>query len=323
MTQSTKRLPTVHEARAQLSNQSGRLYRIFKIFSSQPQPRVRPRPKRIRRYGGLATATFGAVALAFLSFWDVLVPPDHLPETLSIVGLATLAIVAGLLTMMPAILAAKEQSIESAQHRALRRRLLPILYAGMEEVVDRWAEFLLPGVQLNKRINVDPELELELHVFLKIDGYYRIVSSSVQESASVRRLELAEDEGMVHMVYSRNTAVVAQVQSDYSAKLYSRNGQAIADQPSLTPKNADKCNPDLKWIYATPIFAKRSTHPYSNETLGVLTVDGLQSMSDNLFFKADFRELVESIALQLAPYVSAFNSLMESDVDAIALDAEA
>jgi hypothetical protein len=263
------------------------------------------------RYFGLVFAALGTLVLAFLTFWDVLVPERTKPDFLKILGLGALAALTASFTMAPAILSVRKQSGESKRLRALRERLRPTLYFGMGEVVNRWAELLLPGVKFKNVGGLDPALELELHVFLKIDGHYRIVASSSEESSNVRRLELMENEGMIHTVYQRNTAVVAVVQSDSSVKLFSANGREIGDQPSLRPKNADKCNPDLKWVYATPIFD--STHPYSDKTLGVFTIDGLNSASDELYFKTEFRRLVESVALQLASYVSAYNSLMESN----------
>lgn len=269
-------------------------------------------PRRIGPYLGVGVATFGTVLLAFLTFWDVLVPESAGAGFLDLVGLGALAVVTGLFTMLPAILSARRQAAESGRHRALRDRLAPTLYAGMEEVVGRWAELFLAGVQVDRKVWVDPALAVELHVFLKIDGHYRIVASSSDEASNVRRLELAESEGMIHAVYRRNTAVVARVHPDFSAKLFSRNGREIGAQPPLRPKNADKCSPDLRWVYATPIFDQRGSHPYSNRALGVLAVDGLLSTSNELYFRAEFRRLADAVALQLAPYVSACNSLMES-----------
>lgn len=247
--------------------------------------------------------------LAFLALWEMLQPKaDPLPW-MSVLGTGTMAVILGTLSTLPAILSTIASSRATKEHDALKDRLAPTLFAGMEEIVDRWSTFLLPGLQLDGDIEVDEALQLELHVFLRIDGHYRIVASSAEAYSNVRRLKLAENEGLIPLVFARNTAVVARLEDDFRAKLLNPHGREIADQPPLRDSNAEKCNPDVRWIYATPIFDTLKHRPWSDRCLGVLSVDGLHSASGDIFLKPEFRDLVEAVALQLAPYLSACESL--------------
>lgn len=276
-------------------------------------PKLFPTKRRARRrwrdYVGVALATLGATILAFVAFWELFRSDNDPLSWLAILGMGTLSVITGILSTLPAILSAQASSSARKEHDALKDRLAPTLFAGMEEIVDRWSTFLLPGLQLDADIEVDDGLQLELHVFLRIDGHYRIVASSAEPYSNVRRLKLAENEGLIHLVFARNTAVVARLEEDFRAKLLNPHGKEIADQPPLRDTNAEKCNPDVRWIYATPIFDTLKHRPWSDRCLGVLSVDGLHSASGNIFLKPEFRDLVEAVALQLAPYLSACESL--------------
>lgn len=278
---------------------------LFERFSVSP----RSTPKR-RPYGGVALTTIGAAGLAYIALLDYFKPDNvHLPAV-SYLGLITLAFIAGIVTNLPAIISAHSSSAERTQHELLKEQLAPTLYAGMEELVDRWSEYLLPGAQLHdENIQIDERLQIELHVFLRINGHYRIVASSTGPHASVRHLKLSDNEGLVHLVYKRKTAVLARIEPDFNAKLLTRHGREFSDQPPLLDANAEKCNPALNWIYATPIRNNLKHQPWSDDTLGVLTVDGLHSSSGDLFLRDAFCDLVEGLALQLAPYVYACAAL--------------
>lgn len=266
-----------------------------------------------RRYFGVSVATFAASVLAYLTLIDVgTLPPAGEQRLFAVVGVCTLALVIGIAANATAIAQVRSNAVASAKYTNLQERLAPMLYAGMEAVVQYWAEGLTDGLDMSGlNISVDSELEFQLHVFIRIQGHYRIVASSAEPASPVRWLELEENEGMLAAVHERRSAVVAVVEDQFSAKLFTPTGHPIGEQERLRPKNAGKCNAHLKWIYGTPIFENRTNVYWSDRPLGVLTVDGLNSMSDQLYLKPEFQGLFDDVAAQLAPYLNTLESLLD------------
>ena len=263
-----------------------------------------------RPYLGVGLATLGASVLAYFTFLQGFYPAGVPESWLTVLGLATLSAATGVVTTLPAILQTRRATVGARQQARRRDQQIPALVAGMEEVLDRWMDMLLAGIQMDGGGAVDPKLELELHVFARVDGLYRIVASSASEGSSVRRVELEEDEGVVGAVVSRNMTVVAAIQDDGNVQLFTKHRGPIGVQPPLRPANLEKCHPEIRWVYAVPIFGRREGAPWLNRTIGVLAVDGLHAGWDDSAFAARLGPLTESLAAQLSRHVGAIQSVV-------------
>jgi hypothetical protein len=263
------------------------------------------------KYLGVIVSGTATVVLAFVTLSDFF----QLPTTPTHRVLAWIALffVSGLLALAssyPTILQVQRSAAEHGYHRELSKNLAKRLKDAMEEVVQGWAAGLLVGLEVEGSLELDESLEIELHVFVPSDGLYRVIASSTERTSPVRKIELRPAEGLVAMAYEKKNPLIVRLDGDSPGTLWSRKGQKLGPQPPLRDENADRCDSRLQWVYATPIYDIPDGVFETARPLGVLTVDGMDTESGDLYFEPEFQDTIESIAAQLGPYLSALQSLL-------------
>jgi hypothetical protein len=153
------------------------------------------------------------------------------------------------------------------------------------------------------------ENRLDVFVFTPIGGVHRILASTVEASATVRTIALEHDEGIVGFTFDLKAPVVASIEGAIGG-ISSRSHEVIGEQRSLRETNRHKVDPNLKWIYATPIFDAPPGVPYSDKVIGILSVDSSSESAGQRFFEQSFQKDIEAIASNVAPYLAVLQQLM-------------
>ncbi len=87
--------------------------------------------------------------------------------------------------------------------------------------------------------------------------------------------------------------------------VFDRFGRQIGELPV-----AGRSDSPEKWIYARPIFERSPTIPSSSRVVGILLVHSSADDADSLFKTAEFQHQVDSIAIEVSPYLDAIQVLM-------------
>lgn len=254
---------------------------------------------------GIVISVIGTSVIAYMTFYSILgLPPEGSGKVLAIIGLVTLSIVVSCATNYIAFdrLRGTEKRLSETEtlYRTLESRIRALVLTGLEDVL----KIRVRDPQLPK-----DKLPLKFYVFTEIDGLYRVVASTVERDAQVRRLELEPDEGVVGVTVENKISGLARI-SDGEGDVFDRSGRVITQQRRLRDVNAGKVDVDLKWIYTLPIFEKSQDTPWSNRIIGVLTVDSSDDQGGNLFKDVNFQAAVEAIASDVSPYIDVLQSLI-------------
>lgn len=263
------------------------------------------------RYMGVGLSSGATAFLAFLTLTDLVkLPAAPTHRVLLIFAMVLVAGLVGLATNAPNIMRIRRNEAENTLYRQRSKHLAERLRDAMEEVVQGWAAGLKEGLALEGSLDVAEKLEIELHVFVPSDGVYRVIASSAEGTSPVRRIELLPAEGLVARAYEKKNPLVVVLDSQGPGTLWSRKGRNMGPQPPLRDENQDRCHSRLQWVYATPIYESRDGVFQTDRPLGVLTVDGLNTTSGELYFKPEFQDVIEGVAAQLGPYLNALASLL-------------
>lgn len=263
------------------------------------------------KYFGVIISGSATTFLAFVTLIDYFqLPEAPTHRILAGLGLLSIACLVAVASSFPTIIRVQRSATEQGHYRELNKDLSKRLRDAMEEVVQGWASGLLEGLEMEGSLEVDEALEVELHVFVPRDGVYRVIASSAERIAPVRRIELKTAEGVVATAYENRNPLVVLLDGETPGTLWSRKGKKLGPQPPLRDENSDRCHPRVQWVYATPIYESGDSVLESERPLGVLTIDGLNTAAGELYFKPEFHLTVEGIAAQLGPYLSALRSLL-------------
>lgn len=263
------------------------------------------------RYVGVIISGIATAFLAFVTLSDYFtLPAAPTHRGLALVAIFFVSVLIGLAGNFTTILQVRHSAEEQSGQRRRSKEISKRLKDAMEEVVQGWADGLLVGLEVEGSIEVDDDVEIQLHVFVPRDGSYRVIASSTDRTSPVRKIELNPAEGLVAMAYEKRNPLVVLLDGESPGTLWSRKGRMLGAQPPLRDENADRCHARLQWVYATPIYESDDDVLETVRPLGVLTVDGLNSGSGELYFKPEFQDTVEGVAAQLGPYLSALRGLL-------------
>jgi hypothetical protein len=179
-----------------------------------------------------------------------------------------------------------------------------LLFGGLEDTLRRRTNSL--PATLSGQLGY--EKNLKFYVFAQIGGRHRVIASTVDTAAPVRRIALELDRGIVGFAFNHKMAILAD--SLYERRtIYDRYVKSIGQQQAIDASTLEKCDIAVQCIYAAPIFESTPDVPWSDKVIGVLTVDSTQEEDAELFQNLTFQKEVEEIAADVAPYLAVFEEI--------------
>jgi len=184
----------------------------------------------------------------------------------------------------------------SNRYDTLMSRLSPLLCRGIEDVLNRHAR------------TIKPSGELGLSASVLTSDLLKFVASTIPPGHSGRQHERKLGEGVQGYFAEAKIAGFAQASlhtSSANRPVFDRFGRQIGELPvSRNPAAVGK------WNYVKPIFEKSTTNPWSSRVVGTLMVHSSSDEADSLFKTEEFHDMVDSIAIEVAPYLDAIQVLM-------------
>jgi len=274
----------------------------------------------VRRYLGVGLATLGVAVGVFASTAALVSwPSDRTSWWLVFIAVAFISILAGgfanSLSFRDIRSLDRRRNAAVADYLSLRSHLIPLLLEAVDDVLDRRLASLqclvAPTVPTASACDAP-----KVYVFMKVDGLHRIVSSTVPASATVRKLALQHDEGVVGFTYDRKAITLTQLSVDHEGEVFNRYGESIGKQRKLRPENLEKCDVGVKWIYAAPIFTSMKHAPWVDQVLGILTVDSLSDEGGKAFEKEAFQTAIDDLSSEVGAYLVALEALRAASTGA-------
>ncbi len=188
-------------------------------------------------------------------------------------------------------------------YKTLTSRLNPLLYRGIEDVLQRWKNTLNPmGVSY-------------LIVVAPIKGFYRVVGSTFPAEHPMRQNNTRLGEGIRGFIAERRVAGYVRtswsVQSKESNRtVFDRYGHVLGEVPFGVAAGILGRSVEAKWFYYRPIFEKSAANPWSDRMVGMINVHLTTDDGDSLIKTAEFQQQVDSIASEVSPYLDAIQVLM-------------
>ncbi len=177
----------------------------------------------------------------------------------------------------------------------LTTRLGPVLYKGIQAVLDRKKNTVKSGGRLNFTVSVFT------------GGLIRYAGSTFPLGHSGRQRNRKIGEGV--QGYFAKAKIAGFVQSSRHSKsanrpVFDQFGKQIGEMPvSRDPGTFEK------WIYFRPIFEESTTTPWSRYIIGNLIVHSSADDADSLFKTKAFHAMVDSVAIEVSPYLDAIQIL--------------
>ncbi|MEC4681283.1 MAG: hypothetical protein VST67_11390, partial [Nitrospirota bacterium] len=186
-------------------------------------------------------------------------------------------------------------------YNKLMARLSPMLYKGIEDVLQRWKKTLKSGGDLN------------LVVVAPINGFYRVVGATFPADAPMRQNNSKLGEGLRGFFTERRVAGYARAAvwvqpTEDKRPVFDRTGQVIGEVPSYSPMLSPPS--DTKWRYYRPIFEKSAANPWSDRVVGLINVHSTADDGERLFKTAEFQQQVDSITTEVSPYLDVIQVLV-------------
>jgi hypothetical protein len=262
------------------------------------------------RVVGVALAVLAGTVFGVVALLPILSLPPAQGRGLALIGLALLSLVAALCANAPLLAELNERTKADearAEAQRQRARLNQMLQAPVLNALER---------SLRAEVNWRDAEGLKFYLFARIDGRFRIVASTVGESEHVRRLALRPEEGLVGIVaLTHRATIVGKVSAQDHTRgieaLFDRGHNLVSPLPNpLDVGNVRKSDFDARWIAAVPVFLQ--TPPWSDEVIGVMTVDSTRS-EETRFRELAFLSRLEKAAAAQAPYLLALANLETSE----------
>jgi len=190
----------------------------------------------------------------------------------------------------------------SNRNDRLTSRLSPLLYRGIEDVLQRWQNTFKPGGGLN------------FVVHAPINGSYRIVGATYPAEHPMRQNSVKLGEGSLGYFGERKVAGYVRPRwlrdpKEGNRPVFDRDGQVLAELPAGRPANILAHPVEAKWIYYRPVFEKSAANPWSTRVVGIIHVHSSADDADSLFKTQEFQQQVDSIATEVSPYLDAIQVL--------------
>lgn len=257
---------------------------------------------------GIICSVLGAAVLSYLAIVTLIaLPSEGPPRWFAVGGIAALSIIIGVLvngiSMQDFRRVSRDHRETSNLYNTLTSRLNPLLCGGIEDVLQRRIK------------DVDLLKGLHLTIHAPIDGFYRVVGSTLPAGSTFRQRVSEPNEGLTGFVATQQVAGYTQTtaRNPGQSDIYDRSGRAIGQRKPIRDFNRGKTVVGGKWIYGRPIFEKSGANPWSNKVIGVLLVHSTADDADNLFRNIEFQVQMDSLASDISPYLDALQTLMVKD----------
>jgi len=184
----------------------------------------------------------------------------------------------------------------SNRYDTLTSRLSPVLYKGIEAVLQRRKETFKPGEGLNFSVSV-----------LTGDLLKNVASTHPPGHAGWQNVIKIGEGTRGWFVKEKNAGFVQTSRHSKSANrpVFDRYGKQIHEIPARgNPASTEK------WAYHRAIFESSTTTPWSSRVVGSLLVHSSADDADSLFKTEGFHNLVDSIATEVSPYLDAIQVLV-------------
>ena len=188
-------------------------------------------------------------------------------------------------------------------YNTLTSRLSPLLYRGIEDVLQRRKETFNAGGDLN------------FVVTAPINGYYRVVGATFPAEHPMRQNNTRLGEGMRGFFAERKVAgyLGPMLEEGNRPVFFDRDGRVLSEfslrrDPSLLAPPVE-----TKWRYFRPIFDKSAANPWSDQVVGLISVHSKADDADSLFKTAKFQQMVDSVAFEVSPYLDAIQVLVREE----------
>jgi class 3 adenylate cyclase len=187
-------------------------------------------------------------------------------------------------------------------YKTLMARLSPLLYRGIDDVLQRRKTTFNLGGDLN------------FVVVAPINGFYRVVGATFSAEHPMRQNNTKLGEGMRGFFAERKVAGYVRPGGVVDLKegnrpIFDRTGQILAEAPPRRDAGILTPPVETKWRYFSPIFEKSAANPWSNRVVGIINVQSPADDADSLFKTAEFQQQVDSIATEVSPYLDAIQVL--------------
>ncbi len=184
----------------------------------------------------------------------------------------------------------------SNRYDTLTKRLSPVLYKGIEAVLHRQKKTLKSGGHLNFSVSVFT------------NGLIRYAASTLPPGHSGRQRNRKIGEGIRGYFIKAKIAGFTQTSLHLNSAdrpVFDRYGKRIDEIPvSQNPGTFEK------WAFCRPIFEESTTTPWSIRVVGALLVHSSTDDADSLFKTDEFHNMVDSVAMEVSPYLDAIQILM-------------
>jgi len=178
----------------------------------------------------------------------------------------------------------------------LTTRLSPVMYKGIQDVLDRTKKTVKSGGRLNFSVSV------------LTGGLIRYAASTMPGGDSGRQRDRKIGEGIRGYFTKAKIAGFTQTSLNVNSAnrpVFDRFGKQIGEMPvNRNPGSAEK------WAYSRPIFEESTSTPWSRRIIGNLLVHSSADDADSLFKTKAFHAMVDSIATEVLPYLDALQVLM-------------
>ncbi len=181
------------------------------------------------------------------------------------------------------------------RYDTLMARLSPLLYKGIDDALQRWKKTLKPGEGLNFSVSV-----------LTGDLLKNVASTHPPGHAGWQNVIKIGEGTRGWFAKEKIAGFVQTSRQSKSANrpVFDRYGKQIHEIPARgNPASTEK------WAYHRPIFESSTTTPWSSRVVGSLLVHSSADDADSLFKTDEFHNIVDSLAMEVSPYLDAIQVL--------------
>jgi len=187
-------------------------------------------------------------------------------------------------------------------YNKLMAQLSPLLCRGIEDVLQRRKE------------TFNPKGNLDFVVLAPMNEVYRVVGATLPAEQPLRQNISKLREGSRGFFAERKVVGYVSVSrldqpEEGNRKAFDRAGRVIGEVPPRRDAITWNTPADVKWLYFRPILEKSTATPWSDRVVGLFVVQASADDADSLFKTVEFQQQVDSIAIEVSPYLDAIQVL--------------